>query len=186
MDISDHGGDVPEDRIHEMATGTVGVFKGLRGVTGKHPLIHRSLLGGQGPRAAVPGRRSGDSLRMGVGSVRHPLISAVGLTTAVAILCSSFLTLRCRTATPYCSASSAALYWKWRCSAPVGGHRGRCGDPWVGWHRPMPRYHYHLLVVSLNGLPFNIVDAMALDFVTRDGIRKPWSPGIMRCEDIVA
>ncbi|APT34854.1 hypothetical protein MCBMB27_05563 [Methylobacterium phyllosphaerae] len=35
---------------------------------------------------------------MGVGSVRHPLISAVGLTTAVAILCSSFLTLRCRTA----------------------------------------------------------------------------------------
>lgn len=38
----------------------------------------------------------------------------------------------------------------------------------------------------MNGRPFDIVDATALDFVTRDGIRKPWSLGIMRCEDIVA
>ncbi len=53
VDISDHGGDVPEDRIYEMATGTVGVFKGLRGVTGKHPLIHRS-----------PPRRPGDPVRL--------------------------------------------------------------------------------------------------------------------------
>lgn len=53
VDISDYGGDVPEDRIHEMGTGTVGVFKGLRGVTGKHPLIHRS-----------PPRRPGDPVRL--------------------------------------------------------------------------------------------------------------------------
>jgi len=38
----------------------------------------------------------------------------------------------------------------------------------------------------MNGRPFDIVDATALDFVTRDGIRKPSSLGIMRCEDIVA
>lgn len=38
----------------------------------------------------------------------------------------------------------------------------------------------------MNGRPFDIVDATALDFVTRDGIRQPWSLGIMRCEDIVA
>jgi hypothetical protein len=38
----------------------------------------------------------------------------------------------------------------------------------------------------MNGRPFDIIDATALDFVTRDGIRRPWSLGIMRCEDIVA
>ena len=48
-----NGGDVPEDRIHEMATGTVGVFRGLRGVTRGHPLVHRS-----------PPRRPGDAIRL--------------------------------------------------------------------------------------------------------------------------
>lgn len=36
------------------------------------------------------------------------------------------------------------------------------------------------------GRPFDIVDATDLDFVTRDGIRSPWSLGLMRPEDIVA
>ncbi|WP_267358605.1 MULTISPECIES: DUF3658 domain-containing protein [unclassified Methylobacterium] len=36
------------------------------------------------------------------------------------------------------------------------------------------------------GRPFDIVDATGLDFVTRDGVRAPWSLGIMRSEDIVA
>ena len=36
------------------------------------------------------------------------------------------------------------------------------------------------------GRPFDIVDATGLDFVTRDGVRSPWSLGIMRPEDIVA
>lgn len=48
-----NGGDVPEDRIHEIATGTVAVFRGLRGVTGGHPLVHRS-----------PPRRPGDPVRL--------------------------------------------------------------------------------------------------------------------------
>ena len=36
------------------------------------------------------------------------------------------------------------------------------------------------------GRPFDIIDATNLDYVTRDGIRMPWSLGIMRPEDIVA
>lgn len=36
------------------------------------------------------------------------------------------------------------------------------------------------------GRPFDIVDATGLDFVTADGIRMPWSLGLMRPEDIVA
>lgn len=48
-----NGGAVPEDRIHEMATGTVAVFRGLRGVTRGHPLVHRS-----------PPRRPGDAVRL--------------------------------------------------------------------------------------------------------------------------
>ena len=35
------------------------------------------------------------------------------------------------------------------------------------------------------GRPFDIVDATGLDFVTRDGVRSPWSLGLMRPEDIV-
>ncbi|MGY2051675.1 DUF3658 domain-containing protein [Methylobacterium sp. JK268] len=38
----------------------------------------------------------------------------------------------------------------------------------------------------MNGRPFDVIDATDLDFVTRDGVRRPWSLGIMRCEDIVA
>ncbi len=38
----------------------------------------------------------------------------------------------------------------------------------------------------MDGRPFDIIDATALDFVTRDGIRMPWSLGIMRPGDIVA
>jgi len=48
-----NGGAVPEDRIHEMATGTVAVFRVLRGVTRGHPLVHRS-----------PPRRPGDAVRL--------------------------------------------------------------------------------------------------------------------------
>ena len=48
-----NGRDVPADRIHEIATGTVAVFRGLRGVTGGHPLVHRS-----------PPRRPGDPVRL--------------------------------------------------------------------------------------------------------------------------
>ena len=35
------------------------------------------------------------------------------------------------------------------------------------------------------GRPFDLVDATGLDVVTRHGIRKPWSLGIMRREDII-
>ncbi|SDO63033.1 Protein of unknown function [Methylobacterium phyllostachyos] len=52
-DTYGNGGDVPEDHIHEVATGTVAVFRGLRGVTGGHPLVHRS-----------PPRRPGDCVRL--------------------------------------------------------------------------------------------------------------------------
>lgn len=38
----------------------------------------------------------------------------------------------------------------------------------------------------MNGRPFDIIDATALDFVTRDGVRTPWSLGIMRREDMIA
>ncbi|WP_342166571.1 DUF3658 domain-containing protein [Methylobacterium sp. SD21] len=38
----------------------------------------------------------------------------------------------------------------------------------------------------MNGRPFDVIDATDLDFVTRDGVRRPWSLGIMRREDIVA
>ena len=34
--------------------------------------------------------------------------------------------------------------------------------------------------------PFDIVDATGLDFVTRDGVRSPWSLGLVRAEDIVS
>lgn len=47
------GNDVPEDCIHEIATGTVAVFWGLRGVKGGHPLVYRS-----------PPRRPGDPVRL--------------------------------------------------------------------------------------------------------------------------
>ena len=36
------------------------------------------------------------------------------------------------------------------------------------------------------GRPFDIVDATGLDFVTHDGVRAPWSLGLMRPEDIVS
>ena len=36
------------------------------------------------------------------------------------------------------------------------------------------------------GRPFDIVDATGLDFVTRNGVRSPWSLGLMRPKDIVA
>ncbi|MCJ2013200.1 DUF3658 domain-containing protein [Methylobacterium sp. J-076] len=36
------------------------------------------------------------------------------------------------------------------------------------------------------GRPFDIIDATGLAVVTRDGIRRPWSLGMMRREDIVA
>ncbi len=35
------------------------------------------------------------------------------------------------------------------------------------------------------GRPFDIIDATGLDFITADGVRWPWSLGIMRPEDIV-
>lgn len=38
----------------------------------------------------------------------------------------------------------------------------------------------------MDGRPFDIIDATGLEFVTRDGVRAPWSLGIMRGEDIVA
>lgn len=37
----------------------------------------------------------------------------------------------------------------------------------------------------MRGRPFTLVDATGLDFVTRDGVPRPWSLGIMRREDIV-
>jgi len=40
--------------------------------------------------------------------------------------------------------------------------------------------------LRMAGRPFDVVDATALDFVNRDGVRSPWALGIMRPEDIVA
>lgn len=47
------GDAVPEELVRETDTGTVAVFKGLRGATGGHPLVHRS-----------PPRQAGDPVRL--------------------------------------------------------------------------------------------------------------------------
>ena len=52
-DASRNGEAVSEDRVQETATGTVAVFRGLRGVTTVRPLVHRS-----------PPRRPGDPVRL--------------------------------------------------------------------------------------------------------------------------
>jgi len=44
---------IPDDRVHEVATGTVAIFKGSRDTTGGHPLVHRS-----------PPRQPGDAVRL--------------------------------------------------------------------------------------------------------------------------
>ncbi len=41
-------------------------------------------------------------------------------------------------------------------------------------------------VFRMDGRPFDIIDATGLDFVTADCVKRPWSLGLMRPEDIVS
>jgi hypothetical protein len=51
----------------------------------------------------------------------------------------------------------------------------------AGEHACFLEFNYRMA-----GRPFDIVDATGLDFITDDGVRAPWSLGLMRANDIVA
>lgn len=57
---------------------------------------------------------------------------------------------------------------------------------WVCMSDPAEHASFLEFAFRMNGRSFDVIDATDLDFVTRDGVRRPWSLGIMRCEDIVA
>ena len=77
---------------------------------------------------------------------------------------------RCDPGAPWMEATSPSVYpIYWVCMSDAGDHA--CFLEFV--HR-------------MAGRPFDIVDATGLDVTTADGIKTPWSLGIMRPTDIVA
>ncbi|WP_131196867.1 DUF3658 domain-containing protein [Lichenihabitans psoromatis] len=57
---------------------------------------------------------------------------------------------------------------------------------WVCLSSPMEHACFLAFAARMNGRRFDIVDATNLEVATRDGVRRPWSLGSMRAQDIVA
>ena len=72
--------------------------------------------------------------------------------------------------TPWTEATSVSVYpVYWVCMSDAGEHAS-----------------FLEFAYRMAARPFDIVDATGLDFVTVDGVRTPWSLGLMRPQDIVA
>ena len=56
---------------------------------------------------------------------------------------------------------------------------------WLGTSDAGEKASFLEFTFRMAGSPFDVIDATGLDFVTVDGVRSPWSLGIMRAEDIV-
>ena len=57
---------------------------------------------------------------------------------------------------------------------------------WVCMSCPSEQASFLEFASRMNGKTFDIIDATALEFATADGVKKPWSLGSMRPEDIVS